>query len=433
MSGFTFTKGFLHRIHGPAFYLPLTIALSAFPVAAQVFTVAPEGIDGKYLDFQPTNIAISTVPLTNHNREDLLRFLQSEQGFAMRPLPIATITLHANGPMSPSGSDYVSAIRDKGLAVKAGERVVLTDIKIEKDRILLDFNGGPEHKHKWLRHIEIGMDPTMTTPIVNDNGQAPTGTRITLVFPHDVPDMTGMQVEALVKPIVDFSLKTPVQAYADTLPPALRKSILDHHALVGMNTDMVIAALGQPRTKVREREGQMPFEEWIYGEPPDPVQFVRINGNRVIRIEIAKVGEEPVIRTENEMGDYWNTQPAQNTRIVKLGDNAPAKPDAETAPRKPPTLRNPGETLPADTNANTPQMSPVQFPKDQTKDQTKDQPNSQTNGQNKTQTPAPGTTSPPSGQTGTQPGASQPQANPPQSSPPPSTSNQLIALKTSAP
>jgi hypothetical protein len=404
-------------------------ALSAFPVAAQVFTVAPEGIDGKYLDFQPTNIAISTVPLTNHNREDLLRFLTSEQGFAMRPLPIATITLHANGPMSPSGSDYVSTIRDKGLAVKAGERVVLTDVKIDKDRILLDFNGGPEHKHKWLRHIEIGMDPNMTTPVVNDSAQAPTGTRITLVFPHAVPDMTGMQVEALIKPIVDFNLKTPVQAYADTLPPWLKKSILDHHALVGMNTDMVIAALGQPRTKVREREGQMPFEEWIYGEPPDPVQFVRINGNRVIRIETAKVGESPEIRAENEMGDYWDTKPAQNTRIVKLGDNAPATPGAETAPRKPPTLKNPGETLPADKDANTPQMAPVQFPKDQTKDQT----NGQTGGQNKTQTPAQGTTSPASGQSGTQPGTSQPQANPPQSSPPPDPSNQLIAWKTPGP
>jgi hypothetical protein len=296
MSGFTCTKRFSLRILRPALFSPVILALSILPAAAQVFTVTPEGIDGKYLDFQPTNIAISTVPLTNHNREDLLRFLQSEQGFAMRPLPISTITLKANGPMQPNGSDYVNAIREKGLAVKAGDRVVLTDIKIEKDRILLDFNGGPEHKHKWLRHISIGMDPNMTTPVVADEQQAPSGTRITLIFPNAVPDMTGMQVEALVKPIVDFNLKTPVQAYSDTLPPALRKSILDHHVLVGMNKDMVIAALGQPKNKIRETEGQMPFEEWIYGEPPDPVQFVRINGNRVIRLEIAKVGEPPIIR-----------------------------------------------------------------------------------------------------------------------------------------
>ncbi|MBV8113852.1 MAG: hypothetical protein JO300_03870 [Silvibacterium sp.] len=411
------------RIPGPAFLCTLLV-LSVASASAQVFTVAPEGLEAKMVEFQPTNVAISTVPLTTHNRQDLLRFLQAEQGFTMRPLPISTITLKANGPMEPSGSDYMNTVREKGLAAKAGERVVITDIKIEKDRILLDFNGGPEHKHKFLRHIQIGMDPNMTAPIVQDSGQAPSGTRIALVFPHDVPDMTGMQVEALVKPIVDFNLKNPVQAYADTLPPWLKKSIMDHQVLVGMNTDMVIASLGQPRSKVREREGQMPFEEWIYGEPPDPVQFVRINGNRVIRVEVAKVGESPEIRTENEMGDYWDKQAGQNTRVVKLGDQAPAQPGAESGAHKPPSLRLPGETLPADSNPATPQMGPVQFPKDQTpKDQTKDQsPNQSPNGQQG----APSQ----SGQPASNPSQSAPQTAPSQPAPTqsaPPASNPLVA------
>jgi len=239
-----------------------------------------------------------------------------------------------------------------------------------------------------------------------------------------VPDMTGMQVEALVKPIVDFNLKNPVQAYADTLPPWLKKSIMDHQVLVGMNTDMVIASLGQPRSKVREREGQMPFEEWIYGEPPDPVQFVRINGNRVIRVEVAKVGESPEIRTENEMGDYWDKQAGQNTRVVKLGDQAPAQPGAESGAHKPPSLRLPGETLPADSNPATPQMGPVQFPKDQTpKDQTKDQsPNQSPNGQQG----APSQ----SGQPASNPSQSAPQTAPSQPAPTqsaPPASNPLVA------
>ncbi len=351
--------------------------MPALVAASQVFTVTPEGVDGKYLEFHPTNVPLSTAPLTNHNREDLLRFLQSEQGFAMRPLPISTITIHANGKMDPDGSDYLNSIRSHGLSVKASTRVVITDVKIEKERIVLDLNGGPEHKHKFLRHISVGMDPNVTTPIVRDEQQTPSGSRIVLVFAHDVPDVTGMQVEALVKPIVDFNFKTPQQAYTDTLPPFLRKAVLDHHVLVGMNQAMVVSALGQPKSKVREREGDMPFEEWIYGETPQPVQFVRFNGNRVIRVETAKVGEEPEIRTENEMGDYWNTQPKENTRIVKLGDQAPAAPDAETAPRKPPTLRNPGESLPADKDQNLPQMAPVQFPKGQTND---DGTSSQTSG-----------------------------------------------------
>ncbi len=41
----------------------------------------------------------------------------------------------------------------------------------------------------------------------------------------------------------------------------------------------------------------MPFEEWMYGKPPKDVEFVRVNGNRVIRVEIAKIGETPVVYT----------------------------------------------------------------------------------------------------------------------------------------
>lgn len=369
MRGFTINHGFrlprLGSCKAPfAALLALSLSFAVPRGRAQVFTVTPEGIDGKYLEFHPTDIPLPDQPLTNHSREDLLRFLQAEQGFSMRPLPILSLTLHANGAMQPAGADYANAIRSHGLSVKAGERVTVTDVRIEKDRVLLDFNGGPEHKHKWLRHVSIGMDPNMTTPVVHDDQQTPSGTRIVLIFPHGVPDVTGLQVEALIKPIVDFSVKTPLQAFTDTLPPALRKTILEHHVLVGMNTEMVMSALGTPKNKVRERDGDTPFEEWIYGDPPQPVQFVRFNGNRVIRVEIAKVGESPVIRTENEMGDYWNTAPADNTRMVKLGDQNPADAAAQNTPHAPPTLRNPGEKLPADDDSNKAVMKPVQFPPD---------------------------------------------------------------------
>ena len=43
----------------------------------------------------------------------------------------------------------------------------------------------------------------------------------------------------------------------------------------------------------------MPFEEWIYGTPPEEVDFVRINGNRVIRVEIAKDGRPLQIFTKD--------------------------------------------------------------------------------------------------------------------------------------
>lgn len=352
------------------FSIPLLAALFALPAAAQVFTVTPEGVAAKYLEFKPTNVTLSTLPLTHHDREELFHFLQAEQGFAMRPLPVATLTLRANGEMKPSGSDYANLVQSKGIAAKAGGRVTITDVTIDKDRILIDFNGGPVHKHRFLRHVSIGMDPTYTNPVVHDTPGEATGSRIALVFPHDVPDLTGMQVEELVKPIVDFSVKTPLEAYTDTLPLFLRKAVLDHHVLVGMNHEMVLSAMGQPKTKMREEENQMDIEIWIYGDPPDPTQFVRFNGNRVIRLEIARVGEPIEVHAKNEMGDYWSTQQPDNVRIVKLGDQNAADAAKETAPVAPPSLRNPGETLPADKDKNTPQMQPVEFPKDTSGSQT---------------------------------------------------------------
>jgi hypothetical protein len=339
--------------------------LGASTANSQVLTVSPEKIEGHYLEFHPTNVPLSTEPLTTRGRQELIRFLTAEQGFAMRPLPLASkgLVLHANGDMQPSGADYVNEINEKGTSAKPGDRCVITDVQIKDNKIVFLLNGGPDRKHKWLRHISIGTNPNYTTPVVQDQGQEPVGSRITLVFPHNVPEISGQQVEALLAPLLGFGVKSPVEAYTDTLPPALKKAILDHHVLVGMSTEMVIYAMGQPQQKIREREGQMPFEEWIYGEAPKPVEFVRINGNRVIRVEVAEVGKPPVIRAENEMGDYWSANPSPNVHEVKMGDTDPADTAKQTAPKAPPSLRLPGETLPTDNDKDHPTMQPVQFPK----------------------------------------------------------------------
>ena len=109
-------------------------------------------------------------------------------------------------------------------------------------------------------------------------------------------------MRALIEPVIDFRTKTPLEVYTNTLPPKLRDAILNHQALVGMDRKMVNFALGQPENKVREREGNMPYEEWIYGTVPNPIQFVRFNGNRVIRVETALYGKTPTIRDQDENG-----------------------------------------------------------------------------------------------------------------------------------
>ena len=332
--------------------------------SAQVFVVQAEHVEMHYTQFDPTNVKLSSEPLTTISREQLVRFMQAEQGFAMRPLPVANLDLEANGHMNPGGEKYVDLLHAKGISVKPGERVVVTDIRIRDNAIVLDLNNGPEHKHKYLRHISIGMDPNSDNPIVQDSGAPPSGSRITLVFPKRVPDLTGEQLEALLRPMVDFGVKSPAEAFAESLPDFLHKAILEHRVLVGMDRDMVIYAKGQPIRKVREQENGKPFEIWIYGEAPQPVEFVRFVDNYVARVELAKVGETMTVRTENEMGDYWGNQPvvATNQHEVKLGDQTAADRTQENAPKAPPTLRKPGEQLPADNDKSRETMAPMNYP-----------------------------------------------------------------------
>ncbi len=64
--------GSLLRIMLGAAALMLLLTVTA---VSQVLTVTPEGVDGHYLDFHPTNIPLPTNPLTENGKQELIRFL----------------------------------------------------------------------------------------------------------------------------------------------------------------------------------------------------------------------------------------------------------------------------------------------------------------------------------------------------------------------
>ena len=353
--------------------------LFCVPASAQVITINTNGgatttgpagtVDRRFAQIQPTHVDLPKSVLDPKTRYELLRFLQADQGFAMRPLPRGHkgLTLAANGLLDPAGEPYLEMITAQGISAKPGDRVVITDIKFDRNKIAFMLNGGPDAAHRFLRHIELGTGPMMT-PMSQDDGSQATGARITLTFKDRVPEMTGKQVEALLAPLISFEVKTPIQAFTDTLPPKLKEAILDHQVLVGMSTDMVLFAKGKPENKIREMDGQMPFEEWIYGKPPQEVDFVRINGNRVIRVEIAKIGKPPVVFTKDEVEGMMRTDgtplvAASEVHTVQMGD-VQRNPDTQ-APAPPPSLREPGDPTPTAQQGSDRDgaMRPVQFPK----------------------------------------------------------------------
>src|SRR5208283_4686208 len=94
---------------------------------------------------------------------------------------------------------------------------------------------------------------------------------------------------------------------------------------------MVIYAKGRPPRKIRDKDDSgQDYEEWIYGSPPEEVDFVRFQGQVVSRLEVMTVDGQKIVRTEKEVD-----LPSAETEVA---EKKPAE-----KPANAPTLRRPGE------------------------------------------------------------------------------------------
>jgi hypothetical protein len=245
------------------------------------------------------------------------------------------LVIMPDGGLMPDGPDLERAVAAKGVAAKAGERVQITDVKFKGSEIVLEINGGGKKKSRWYQHVQVGMGGA-DAPLPQSNEPAPRGTYLKMEFANYVPEVTLDDLKARMAAVVDFSVKSAAQAYVETLPPIARKAIENHEALVGMNKEMVTESMGRPPKRIRDKDEQnRDYEEWIFGEPPQDVEFVRFVGDEVVRVEVMKVDGEKIVRTQRE---------------VTLNDPAVAtaqpKPVAQPRPANAPTLRRPGEDMP---------------------------------------------------------------------------------------
>ena len=117
---------------------------------------------------------------------------------------------------------------------------MVTALSFSADRIVVDLNGGPYAKHRFLSHISINDVPMAQQP-----AQAATGSRVTLVFEGGVPEISAPEVKALLEPVIDFGVKNSEVAYADTLPAPVKDAIAAHDVLVGMNHRMGAGRAGR--------------------------------------------------------------------------------------------------------------------------------------------------------------------------------------------
>ncbi len=313
---------------------------------------------------QPPAPAADPIPanaprISQQSRYEIIRDFETQLVYARTEFPIGKKGLQLKeGVITPNGEELRQELTLWGPAIRPGDPARISSVQIKDDHIHFEINGGPTHHKKWYQRVEVSG--TYDTPVVGgpDDAQAnPHGSFVDVYFSKYVPEMTTQQLRALLYPVLDFTARNKEQAYLDTVPPKVKEAIQAHHVLVGMNEEMVLHAKGKPPKKVRERDGATEYEEWIYGEPPADVDFVRFVGDEVVRVETMKVDGEKIVRTQKEV---ILPQPDQDK-------DKEAKKGPGDRPADAPSLRRPGESSddvpkPATGESPPPSLPPPDIP-----------------------------------------------------------------------
>src|SRR5467141_1245362 len=233
--------------------------------------------------------------LQENSKLALIRYVSGEFAKAVKPLPAGKEGFHVSVGKPLETEMLDRAVATHGAAVNTGDSVQITKLEFREHSIVVDLNGGGRGKRRWRDHLQIGlgggMPPMQTTTTTQQGGppglQPGMGSTIFLEFTKVVPDLSPEDLKKLLAPFLDFSKqRSAAVQWFDTLPPEMKKAIQDRRPAMGMDREEVVAAIGKPDHKVRERDTDgVDIEDWIYGQPPSKTIFVRFTGDNVTGIK----------------------------------------------------------------------------------------------------------------------------------------------------
>jgi hypothetical protein len=241
---------------------------------------------GVLLASGPWLVADTKDPITPESRVNIIRTLGSEFVSLKVPLPInkTGLVVNSNGDFDWKKNEDESA--RAGQFIAPGITVQVTGIAINDDRIVFEVNGGGKKKKKrFLERVQVGAGGG-TRPIANPTVQAPPeGSYVTIKFEKVVPNLTPDKVKEILSSVLDFSKKSATKTFIESVPDEFKEAVKSKQAAVGMDKELVLATLGRPLKRIREKKDDVQTEDWIYGERPQKVTFVTFLDGKVISVK----------------------------------------------------------------------------------------------------------------------------------------------------
>ena len=249
----------------------------------------------------------STVPKTQgkddslkeDSRLDIMRNVSGEYARMVTSFPGGKKGFHIKAGEPLDQDALRKAIQGAGAVLNSGDTVQITKIEFRGQALTVELNGGGRGHTNWRDHVQMGIGgggiggpvtrtSTTTTPTEGTQVASPkNGATFYLEFGKEVPNLSSDDLKRYLSVVLDFSKQRSASVqWASTLPPKVQQAIAEKRPDVGMDRDEVLAAMGRPDRKVRERDPDgNDTEDWIYGQPPAKTIFVRFEGDKVIQID----------------------------------------------------------------------------------------------------------------------------------------------------
>ena len=236
--------------------------------------------------------------LTEDEKIALIRDLSAEYANAKVAIPRSKKPLDFNSDGTYDTMAWHDGALSMGQAARLGDKVQITKVSLEGDHMVLELNGGLKSGDKWYNHVQIGMGNVSSSggPV---NGRTPSlGTSIQINFHKPMENLTAAEVKRILAPILDFDKRSATVLYSETLPPEMQQAVKEKRAIVGMDREQVLLAMGHPDHKYRETKDGEETEDWIYGAPPGKIVFVTFGGSKVTKVkeEYAGLGGDTAVR-----------------------------------------------------------------------------------------------------------------------------------------
>lgn len=234
---------------------------------------------------------LSAEKITDEDRLRIVRGLTAEYANAKVVFPMSKKPLGVIPGVGVDQKQWVEAAQKSAApAVKKGDQLQITRVTVNDDNIVMEINGGLKDGRSWRDRVQVGMGSGRQmggVPI--GSGRLSAGTAIVLMFEKPLEaDLEVAQIKKFLDPVMQFELRSATEVFVENLPPEIQEAIKNKKAVVGMDREQVIIAMGRPRYKSRETKEGSDLEDWVYGQAPGRITFVTFGGGgKVVKVKEA--------------------------------------------------------------------------------------------------------------------------------------------------